>query len=182
MSQPLLPSSPASLPADPQSAFDFAGLAELKAKGSRTDASQDKAAVRKAAEQFEAIFLQMMLKTMREASASNEEGDLMGSNATKTYEGLFDQEVARQMAKRGGLGLADTMVKAIERNQSGAPSSAEMLASRAKGLPLHLDQVPMTLRPEGADAGMKLPQDKARMPLQRDRLVVSTTTAGNKGQ
>jgi Rod binding domain-containing protein len=104
---------------DVRSALDFQGLGQLRAQAAQTKDAASNPALRKAAEQFEAMFLQVMLKTMREATASNEEGDLMGSSTTKTYEALFDQEVAQEMAKKGGVGLANMLVKSFERNQPG---------------------------------------------------------------
>ena len=68
------------------SALDFAGLAEMRA-----GAVQGKEQVTKeVAQQFEAIFINMMLKSMRDAT---ERSGLLDSQATKTYESMFDQSV-----------------------------------------------------------------------------------------
>lgn len=104
--------------------YDFAKLGEMRARAAQLGPGQAGKGMREAAEQFEALFLNIMLKTMREASASNEEGDLLGSSTVKTYESLFDQEVAQQMAKRGGIGLAEMMVKSWTRNNGSVLSSA----------------------------------------------------------
>lgn len=143
--------------------YDFVKLGEMRAKAAQQGPAQSGKGLRQAAEQFEALFLNIMMKTMREATASNEEGDLFGSSSVKTYESLFDQEIAQQMAKRGGLGLADMMVKSWERNNGAASGetlstepAAHSLAQRAltKGLrdgppiPLKADQAPaMPLSP-----------------------------------
>jgi flagellar protein FlgJ len=52
--------------ARPVSAFDFGALGSLKAQAVNDPGKND--AAKKAAQQFEAIFLQMMLKSMRDAS------------------------------------------------------------------------------------------------------------------
>ena len=110
--------------------YDFVKLGEMRAKAAQQGPAQAGKGLRQAAEQFEALFLNIMMKTMREATASNEEGDLFGSSSVKTYESLFDQEIAQQMAKRGGLGLADMMVKSWERNNGAASAaSAEALSA-----------------------------------------------------
>jgi len=143
--------------------YDFVKLGEMRAKAAQQGPAQSGKGLRQAAEQFEALFLNIMMKTMREATASNEEGDLFGSSSVKTYESLFDQEIAQQMAMRGGLGLADMMVKSWERNNGAASGetlstepAAHSLAQRAltKGLrggppmPLKADQAPaMPLSP-----------------------------------
>lgn len=78
-------------------------------------ATPEQAALRKAAQQFEAIFLQQMLKTMRSGS----EGGLNDSEASETFTDLHDQALSDQMAKRG-IGLADLLVKQLS-GQAGIP-------------------------------------------------------------
>lgn len=69
-------------------------------------------AVKAAAKQFEAMFLQIVLKTMREAAPTD---SMMDSDATRFYQGLYDQQLAGVMAQRGGVGLA----AALERQMLG---------------------------------------------------------------
>jgi flagellar protein FlgJ len=171
---------------DIRSALDFQGLGQLRAQAAQTRDAASNPALRKAAEQFEAMFLQVMIKTMREATASNEEGDLMGSSTTKTYEALFDQEIAQEMAKKGGVGLADMLVNSFERNQPGQvhvhpsadPATAEVLAGRAallrdsvqKGLPLAEKFKNLPLNSEQA-AGFALPKAKTQLPVNLNKLM-----------
>ena len=70
--------------------------------------SAERAAMKKAATEFESFFLYYMLKTMRQAVPK---GGLLDSKVGETYMGMLDQEVANQAAKQGGFGLA----KSIER-------------------------------------------------------------------
>jgi len=70
--------------------------------------SAERAAMKKAATEFESFFLYYMLKTMRQAVPK---GGLLDSKVGETYLGMLDQEVANQAAKQGGFGLA----KSIER-------------------------------------------------------------------
>jgi len=146
--------------------YDFVKLGEMRAKAAQQGPAQLGRGMREAAEQFEALFLNIMMKTMREATASNEEGDLFGSSTVKTYESLFDQEVSQQMAKRGGLGLAEMMVKSWERNSGlvnaqakAAEPAAHSLAQRAltqglrdgPSIPLKADEaqaMPLSLGPK----------------------------------
>jgi len=111
--------------ASARSYLDFQGLGELKGQAAR----DGKAALRETAQQFEAMFLQMMMKSMRE---SIEKSDLLESNHTDTWEGMFDREVSVAMAKRNSLGLADMLVQAQER-QMGSISTAEALQAREAG-------------------------------------------------
>ncbi|HMW51455.1 MAG TPA: flagellar assembly peptidoglycan hydrolase FlgJ [Rhodocyclaceae bacterium] len=66
-------------------------------------------AAREAAKQFEGLFLQQVLKSMRDASPKN---GLFDSEESRMYQGMLDQQLALQLASRGGgVGLA----KVIER-------------------------------------------------------------------
>ena len=69
------------------------------------------AALREAAEQFEAIFLQTMLKSMRDASMGD---PIFGnSNASETYQDLFDKQMAMEISGGPGLGFADLLVRQL---------------------------------------------------------------------
>ena len=84
--------------------LDFDALGRLKGKA----AKDGKSAARETAQQFEALFLQMMMKSMRDASFKS---DLVESQAKDTFEGMFDKEVSLAMAKKNTLGLADMLLK-----------------------------------------------------------------------
>ena len=79
---------------------DFSGLAALKARA-RED--QD-AALDQVSRQFESLFLQMMLKSMRDASSG---GGLMDSKQSEFYRDMYDKQIAVDMAQTHGIGLAD---------------------------------------------------------------------------
>ena len=167
-------------------ALNFAKLGQMRADAAKAAPDQRGHGMRKAAEQFEAMFIQTMMKTMREATASNEEGDLMGSSSVKTYEALFDQEISQQMAKRGGIGLADMLVKSWERNNPTAastlPPAAEALEERAlskglkqaPGLPIRPEQKGMAVHRADQPMPHALPKGPAIQGLNRDRLTVQT--------
>ena len=127
---------------------DFGALGELRGKAQRND----KTALRESAEQFEALFIQMMLKSMREAN-NVLKSDMFQSNALETFQGMYDKELSMSMAKRNALGFADVVVNQLSQ-QSSAPSTAELLALRQKagsllptGMPLHKPVLPMSLTP-----------------------------------
>lgn len=91
------------------SVTDFTQYATLRADAR----SDEQAALREVAEQFESIFIQQMLKSMRDASFGDpyfpEEG------AHGLYRDLFDQQVSSDMASQGGVGLADMIVRQLSR-------------------------------------------------------------------
>ena len=85
--------------------FDGSGLAAIK----RLTKQNDPAAIKSAAQQFEALFVQQMLKSMRDATPHD---DMMSSDQQRMYESLLDQQLSQVMATRGGgMGLAAMIEK-----------------------------------------------------------------------
>jgi len=84
---------------------DFSALKGLGA-GAR---SGDPAAVKEVAKQFEAIFLQMMLAGMRKTINTDDEF----SNEKNMYYDMFDKQVALDLSGKGGIGLADMMLRQL---------------------------------------------------------------------
>jgi len=81
---------------------DFNALTALKGQSRSGDGKITK----EVAKQFEAIFLQMMLSSMRKTVQVNEEF----GNEKSTYYDLFDKQVAMEMSGHGGIGLADMLM------------------------------------------------------------------------
>ena len=116
---------------------DFSGLAALRAR-----AREDKdAALDEVSRQFESLFLQMMLKSMRDASLG---GGLMDSKQSEFYRDMYDKQIAVDMAQKQGIGLADV----LKRQLGGGISAQYSDLSPEKYLGM-----PITARPvDGADA------------------------------
>jgi flagellar protein FlgJ len=92
-------------------AWDAQSLNELKTK-----AGQDpQANIRPVARQVEGMFVQMMLKSMREALPKD---GLFSSDSTRLYTSMYDQQIAQQMTAGKGLGLAEMMVKQMTDGQA----------------------------------------------------------------
>ncbi len=89
---------------------DPQGLAQLRQQARADGDQQSPETLRKVAGQFEALFIQQMLKTMRDSSLS--EG-LMDNDQTKFYQGMFDQQISLEMTRGKGLGLADMLVRQL---------------------------------------------------------------------
>ena len=127
--------------------LDFSALAQLKGDAAR-DPSK---AIRKTAEQFEAYFIQQMMKTMRE---SIEKSDLVDGGNMDMYQDLMDKEVSLSMAKRGGMGMADMLERQM--HQAQALSTQDALQMRqpqvAPHLPLNPTRDPMSLKPAAIEA------------------------------
>ena len=139
----------------PKSYLDFDGLGQLKAQA-RQDA---KGALRETAQQFEALFLQMMMKSMREAIVKSDDSEDSGK---ATFEGMFDREVSVQMAKRNTVGLADMLVKNMPQTET--PSTAALLEARSAAIPapMALDRAQLAVK----SFALKTQQQSA-LPLPR---------------
>ena len=86
-------------------ALDTQGLGDLK-RSAKTGSQE---ATRGAAQQFEALFINQMMKTMRDATPAD---GLMDNQQTKMFTGMLDQQLSQNMAKRG-MGLADVLVRQL---------------------------------------------------------------------
>ena len=89
---------------------DFGGLTEMRAEA-RVD---PQASLKQVAKQFEGIFIQMMLKSMRDASMGDA---IFDSDQSKLYRDMFDKQVALDMANSKGIGIADSLVRQLGRNE-----------------------------------------------------------------
>jgi peptidoglycan hydrolase FlgJ len=112
-----------------QFALDTGALGNLKLQAK----NDPKAALSAAAAQFEALFLQMLLKSMREALP--QDGPL-SSDTSKTYTGMFDQQVAQQLSKKG-IGIADMLVKQLSSALPHTPGSPDSSSTPAVSAKLH---------------------------------------------
>ena len=63
--------------------------------------------LRAAAEQFEALFIQQLLKQARSAKLAD---DIFANEASETYLGMLDQERATQLSKTMDLGIAEALI------------------------------------------------------------------------
>lgn len=109
------------------SATDFGQLAALRTAAQRKDPE----ALHKAAQQFEALFTEMLLKSADQTKFGD---DLTGQQGD-FYKDLYNQQMALHLASGKGLGLADMLVRqlggaAAAQSQAAAPAAA---ASGAAG-------------------------------------------------
>jgi flagellar protein FlgJ len=105
-----------------------------------------RAGIEQAARELEAQFAQMLIKSMRSASLG---GDLAGGDTR--YRDMYDQQLARELGKGRGLGLAPMIMRQLERSSGGEPAPA------AAGLPLSMPAAPASPAPMPLAAGDGLP-------------------------
>ena len=126
---------------------DMSGLAKLRAQASQKSPDAN----REVARQFEALFIQTMLKAMREASQLSETTD---GEQTRFYQDMYDKQIALDLARKDGIGLASiierqlggqTAADAVSRAQAVSPvqavypartvSTAQQVVSPAQAVP-----------------------------------------------
>ena len=100
---------------------DISKLGLIKAQGP--------AGIRAAAQQFESMFIDMVMSSMRQATESFEAGDYTSSDATRMQQEMLDHQWAIHIAEHGGIGLADVIVK-----QLGGDAAKGGTAARSGGL------------------------------------------------
>ena len=104
------------------SSLDFAGLARLRGEAQKKSGAGN----REAAQQFEAMFVQMMLKSMRDATFKS---GFLGSSTMDTYMGMHDRELSLQIARNGSMGIASMLEKQFAQTRT---TAADVLVQRQK--------------------------------------------------
>ena len=115
--------------------YDLQSLAPLKQAAAQNP--EDIETLRQVAEQFESMFMQMVLKSMRAASQGE---SLFESKQTLFYRDMLDQELSVKLSGNGGLGLADLLVEQLTRSQN--PSRPDPFAE-TRSEPLALPESPL---------------------------------------
>ncbi len=119
-------------------ALDVQGVNQLKLEAKQSSPE----ALKAAAQQFEAVFMNMLMKSMREASPQD---GMFDSEQTRMYTAMLDQQLTQKLASRG-IGLADMMVRQLSRTLN-APGvdGASSDGAAPTGLPLNPPQNGMEL-------------------------------------
>ena len=86
---------------------DIGYLGSLRAEA----ASAPSKAIEEVASQFEALFIQQMMKSMRDAVPKS---DLMNSDHLETYQSMADQQMAVSLSQHGGIGIARMLVEQMQ--------------------------------------------------------------------
>ncbi|MBG6219361.1 flagellar protein FlgJ [Janthinobacterium sp. CAN_S1] len=108
-------------------AYDVKGMDGLR----QSAKAKDPAALKEAATQFEAMFINMMMKSMRDASPQD---GIMDSQQSKMYTSMLDQQTSQNLAKRG-TGLADVLIRQLSSsNQALAADGAEAPSPRSSSI------------------------------------------------
>ncbi|TAA40334.1 flagellar assembly peptidoglycan hydrolase FlgJ [Corallincola spongiicola] len=88
---------------------DIQGLDRLRQSAQQNEEE----ALHEVAKQFEGMFVQMLIKGMRQATEAFELDSPFSSNYTKFYEQMGDQQMAQDLTQSGSFGLAELMVQQL---------------------------------------------------------------------
>lgn len=99
--------------ADAQNFLDLNGLDNIRQQAHATDKASKEQALEQAAKQFEAIFMQMLLKSMRSAQEVLESDSPFNSESTKFYRDMHDQQMSVELSSNGSLGLSELIVRQL---------------------------------------------------------------------
>ncbi len=94
---------------------------------------QDRAgAIQEVARQFEAIYLQMMFKSMREANAVFSEGNFLNSSEMKFHQESLDKQLSLSLSEGKGIGLAEALIKNMSQQYGKSDDVASSTDSETK--------------------------------------------------
>ena len=157
---------------------DLNAMAQLKS-GSKADSPEN---LQRVAQQFESLFLNVMLKSMRDANQAFAEGNPLNTPQTRFYQDMYDNQMAVHLSEKQGMGLADVMLRQLmpqkagpavvaapvgsgaADNGSGRADHSALLARRRLGISLGHGEVTLG-QPPAADKASKPSADPASAPL-----------------
>ena len=102
-------------------------------------------ALRAAAQQFEGLFMNMMMKSMRDATPQDSPFD---SQQSRMYTSMLDQKISDNFAKRG-MGLADALMRQLSNNAAGPTLPGHEAGAAAASSPVKQTGLSAT-PPDGA--------------------------------
>ena len=143
---------------------DISGLVSLDVQGVdklRTQVKKDPdKALKEVAQQFEVLFINMLLKSMRDATPKD---GALDSDQSRFYSSMLDSQYAQSMSAKG-IGLADMMVKQLTR--------ATITPEELENLPMDGILLPPNSAP--ATAPLNSPATSAPLPASQTQSFVNT--------
>jgi peptidoglycan hydrolase FlgJ len=152
-------------------AFDANGLNNLKQAAKESSPE----AIKAVAKQFEAIFMNMMLKSMREATSSQD--NPFDNEQSRTFTSMLDQQLSSNLSTKG-LGLADILAKQLSKGNYATPDSMEKAVTDKPSTPSFGSQAGAMLITNPLSTNTTNPLEQKS--LQHKVLPVDHSSAGSK--
>lgn len=140
----------ANLAADDRLATDVKGFDALRAAARQ----QSPEALRATAKQFEGLFMNMVMKSMRDATPQD---GVFDSQQSRMFTSMLDQQISQSMAERG-VGLADVLIRQLStlpnvKNADGKTAPDDGLPEGLRALVDAPDKTPEPTRKSARSAG-----------------------------
>ena len=134
--------------------------------------------MRKVAQEFESLFLNEMLKSMRSATDALGKDNPLNTPAAKQYQEMYDQQLAVSMSREGGgIGLADVLMRQMQKNKP-VQAQAATLQGPAADVPVKKVDVPTEIG-AGTQADGPLGRSNGQRPLWAYRVAVPEGTSAH---
>jgi len=109
-----------------QSYTDLASLQNIKVDGKE---NQD-LALRQVAQQFESMFIQMMLKSMRSANEVFGKDNPLNSSEMKHHQEMYDSQISLSLSTANKIGLADAFYRQMKTSYNSDEANADKAISQ----------------------------------------------------
>lgn len=141
---------------DQRFALDVQGVDALR----RTVRNSPEEGLKQVSRQFEALFMNMVLKSMREATPSS---GLLESRNEKVYMSMLDQQLSQNLSGRG-VGLAEAMLAQLSRNAASGAADGDAGAMSLDG-PSGFPLKPQAGIPLGSAPSQGAPANRRSAPV-----------------
>lgn len=142
-------------------ALDLKGAQDIRAKFQQ----DPKAGLQAAAQEFESLFLQMVLKSMRDTVPTD---GMLNSEQSRFYTSMLDQQLAQNLSGARGLGFAKMIEQQLGRQLSNPAGAQENPAAAAgSALPLaasNARHVQSAMQPQVTQPWMQSPSVASMVP------------------
>ncbi len=176
----------------PQSAHIYTDLNAIQ--DIRTLGKDDKnAALMEVAKQFESMFLNMMMSSMRDANKVFEEDSMFNSPETDFYRKMYDDQMALSLSGQQGMGLSQVIYRQLMTNYGDNKNDAQQLDQgklfdrRARSplsmvAPSHVTALNATMDAVDAELHQLRPRAQSAVTGSSDSAAAAASGSGNKGQ
>lgn len=153
--------------AQSNSVYDLQQLDQLRQRG----LSNDESALRAAAQQFEALFMKQLMKSMREANKVFEsEDNPLSSRDVEFFQDMHDNQMTSELSSQGSLGLADLMVQQLSPSGTQNHTPASMLPANQVGGSVHMTE---NSSRSAAEISASMQQQQDSVPYQAATRTIS---------
>ncbi|REG84854.1 flagellar assembly peptidoglycan hydrolase FlgJ [Marinomonas pollencensis] len=155
---------------------NFSALSALKTKAQK----DPETALKDVAQQFESIFINMLLKNMRASNESIGSG-LFSSAQTKQYQDMMDSQMSQTLARSGGIGISEALIRQYEGKGSAAASShddTDLLTRISNQDLVRVQALAQKASTEFVQAVQKEMAEKTSLEAAKDNLSGATPVAG----